>query len=256
MGGEQGFPANRIPVKRIPTVDDAIIGIEMGEQFVDYHVHGFSGLDHDDDLSRTFHGGYESGDIVGSHEQVVIAVLVNKSFRPLGGAVVYGNIDTPKSDVPGEVRAHDGETDESDLSCFHNGKNYVASLVYQVGCHCATFVEKKILDGAGFRWNFRVLGAIECGSFGFSDKKYERLRNVFYGGERNGYPVERRLGGIVDGKVGRRRVFESRMIREERGDMPVGPNPEQSDVDMGNPYGVFGFRRGDVRPDCQNLLGE
>lgn len=107
--------ADRIGEESVASVDDDVARLEDLGEGVDDGVGAAPGLHHDDGGARLLQGGGELG-VVLRGDEAGFGVLGEEGLGLLVGAVVDSDrVALATGEVAGQVRPHDGESDDSDV---------------------------------------------------------------------------------------------------------------------------------------------
>ena len=116
LGLELAFAADGVRPEGVAAVDDDVARLEDRGELVDDGVGGAAGLDEDDGLAGLLQGGREvlHGGAAGQLARG-LRVFLHELVGLGGRAVVDRDREAVVGDVEGEVLAHDGQTDETNV---------------------------------------------------------------------------------------------------------------------------------------------
>ena len=92
----------------------------MGRQFVDHLVYRLAGLDHDEDGPGLGDARDKVGEGAGRNKAAFVAMPGHQVSRPLVVAVEERDAEPVPRGVARKVRAHDGQSQNADVSLFRH----------------------------------------------------------------------------------------------------------------------------------------
>ena len=108
--------AGGVGEQRIAAVDDDVARLEMGHELVDHLVDGRAGLDHDEDRTGLGDAGDKVREGPGREEPPFAAMLGHEFVGPFMVAVEKRDAEPVSRRVSRQVRAHDGQSEDADVS--------------------------------------------------------------------------------------------------------------------------------------------
>ncbi len=100
----------------VAAVDDNISLFKMREQLLDEIVHGGPRLHEHHDLARVFQVARQFLNAVAADNRLALGATRDECVHLFHGAVVAGDGEPLARHVENNILAHDGETDETDVS--------------------------------------------------------------------------------------------------------------------------------------------
>ena len=106
----------------VPAVDQHVaLGDMQRHELVDQLIHRLPRLDHHHDLAGRLDGFDQLFEGVAADEVLALGPAVDEVVHLLGGAIENRDVIAAAFDIEGEVLAHDGETDETEVGGHRSG---------------------------------------------------------------------------------------------------------------------------------------
>ena len=116
LGGVFLFAADGVGPEAVAAVDDDVVRLDAGvDELLGHRIDGRAGLDQDDELARLLDGGDELLERLAADQPAGRVFAGDEFLHRLGGAVVDRDLEAVVGDVEGEVFAHDGQADQTDI---------------------------------------------------------------------------------------------------------------------------------------------
>ena len=106
--------------ERIAAVNNNVALFQMRQDLPDQVVHRLAGFDHEHDAARALEQAGQFGQRMGADDLRALGFAAEKLIHPGDRAVEHGHGEAVVIHVEDEVLAHDGQTDQSNISLsFH-----------------------------------------------------------------------------------------------------------------------------------------
>ena len=135
-GGYVLLAANGVSEQRIAAVDDDIAIIHGLSQLIDDGIGGLASLDHNDCLAWALQGSHKVLDGFRRYEVAFLAVGLNECMSLFRAAVIHRYGIAVAGKVTGQIRAHDRQSHDANLSKFI----LISHAAYPTSLGCETGV--------------------------------------------------------------------------------------------------------------------